>query len=652
MSIQLLSVHLYNRHGDIRNIKFNPGKLNIITGRSRTGKSAIIDIVDYCLGSSHFRIPEGVIKETVSWYALLLQIQQGTQVFIAKPAPEQNAFSQSGAYYEIGSVISPPDYDKLKINSNDDEIIASLSRLIGITPNTTAPDIHETRVPLEATIRHTTFYLYQDQSLIANRDILFHRQTDEFIPQTIRSTLPFFLGVAKEDRMRLENELRLARRTLRLAEKDLSEAESIISDRFRRGSSLIEEAQQVGLLETDLSFQNVDEMLELLKTSIKWRPTIPVIEVERAPTLRAEIGEIRNALRQKMAEIQSAEAYLHLSQGYSSEVDEQLMRLHSIDIFNGDDDQQQVCPICNSNLSSPLPSVEEIRQSIERLQADLSTVQNEKPRLQEYIDKLLSERDDIRRQISEKEFALEAVVSEQAASEEIRDSNSRVARIVGRISLYLDSIESIDTSTKLRNAVDNAEKNIERLQTILTAMNSESEDKYTSVFNRIGIQMTNFAKALQVEHSEWPFRLDMRHLTVTIDRPDRPITMPRLGGGENFLGYHLSTLLALHKLFVEDKRPVPRFLILDQPSQVYFVSPVRYDTLDGSTADTIRADADLDAVRRMFSLLYEFCSTLSPNFQIIVLEHANLPDPQFQDSVIEKPWSDDIALVPPEWIKS
>lgn len=37
------------------------------------------------------------------------------------------------------------------------------------------------------------------------------------------------------------------------------------------------------------------------------------------------------------------------------------------------------------------------------------------------------------------------------------------------------------------------------------------------------------------------------------------------------MGYHIATLLALHEYFVDLKwNPVPQFLIIDQPSQVYF----------------------------------------------------------------------------------
>jgi len=43
-----------------------------------------------------------------------------------------------------------------------------------------------------------------------------------------------------------------------------------------------------------------------------------------------------------------------------------------------------------------------------------------------------------------------------------------------------------------------------------------------------------------------------------------------MGSAANWIGYHLIAHLGLHKHFVERDRPVPRFLILDQPTQAYF----------------------------------------------------------------------------------
>ena len=46
--------------------------------------------------------------------------------------------------------------------------------------------------------------------------------------------------------------------------------------------------------------------------------------------------------------------------------------------------------------------------------------------------------------------------------------------------------------------------------------------------------------------------------------------MGRIGSAGNWLACHLLAHLSLHDFFVAASRPVPRFLILDQPIQVYY----------------------------------------------------------------------------------
>ena len=50
MSLQIAKLILYGTKGQVRELVFRIGALNILTGASKTGKSAIIDIIDYCTG--------------------------------------------------------------------------------------------------------------------------------------------------------------------------------------------------------------------------------------------------------------------------------------------------------------------------------------------------------------------------------------------------------------------------------------------------------------------------------------------------------------------------------------------------------------------------------------------------------------------------
>lgn len=52
MSMQILSIVLYSHDGRRRIVKLSPGVVNIITGASKTGKSALIDVVDARLSST------------------------------------------------------------------------------------------------------------------------------------------------------------------------------------------------------------------------------------------------------------------------------------------------------------------------------------------------------------------------------------------------------------------------------------------------------------------------------------------------------------------------------------------------------------------------------------------------------------------------
>ena len=137
---------------------------------------------------------------------------------------------------------------------------------------------------------------------------------------------------------------------------------------------------------------------------------------------------------------------------------------------------------------------------------------------------------------------------------------------------------------------------------------------------------------------------------MIVDRPERPVPMERTGGAENHLAHHLAMLLALHQFALINKRPIPHFLIIDQPSQVYFPSSRSYKSVDGSILKTEeQQDADLTAVRRLFQLLLDFTKKDAPGFQIIVTEHANLREGWFQDALVEEPWTKPPALVPEDW---
>jgi DNA repair ATPase RecN len=52
--MRIKSIHIYSDDGRRRDVVLHNG-LNVITGRSSTGKSALSDIIEFCMGRSTFR---------------------------------------------------------------------------------------------------------------------------------------------------------------------------------------------------------------------------------------------------------------------------------------------------------------------------------------------------------------------------------------------------------------------------------------------------------------------------------------------------------------------------------------------------------------------------------------------------------------------
>ncbi|MDX4950548.1 hypothetical protein [Proteus mirabilis] len=80
-------------HIDQGLIFFEKNKVNIIHGISGTGKSSVISIIDYCLGSSKCAIPVGIIRESVAWFGIKVNIK-GHKRLIACRTPDNKSVSK------------------------------------------------------------------------------------------------------------------------------------------------------------------------------------------------------------------------------------------------------------------------------------------------------------------------------------------------------------------------------------------------------------------------------------------------------------------------------------------------------------------------------------------------------------------------------
>lgn len=645
--MQIKNIILYKNADKVRILPFKLGKVNIITGESKSGKTAIIDIIDYCLGSKDCKIAEGVIRENVYWFGLTVTFHEKDEFFIARMNPTiRNVGSISELYIAKGPFNGEaPHFDIIEPNSNLDGLKEFLSRKIDIAENLQVSE-NNTREPLEVNFKHSRFFCYQPQTLIAQRDYLFFNQTEPFVPQAIKDSLPYFLGAIREDSLKIEQEIASKKRDLNRLLREKNEADKIHADGVSKAFTLIDEAKQFGILESELIINEIKEALVALNSIKDWENNMKIVETKGENSALKELIEKRNISKNELDKLEdtisATQSFVNTNFSYSEEVQQQKIRLEHIGLFTeSDHNGYNSCPLCNNHIETEIPSIAAINNSLRQLNQSLEETVREKPRLNKYIEGLGLQREALKDELTKIENSINALYHEQAEARSIRDLNLRRGKVIGRISLFLESIDFQEDKT-IDNKIEFLRSEIEGL---LSQIDKEcKEEKLASIINKINLQMSTWVKDLDVEYEDSPIRFDLSKLTLIADTPTVSIPLYRMGSGANWVNYHLLIHFALHKHFVQAKRPVPRFLVIDQPSQVYF--PPEKDI---NNSGIITVSADEIAVKKMFEFMINITENLAGNFQVIVTDHAYIKEGKFKDSVCEI-WRDGKKLIPQNWI--
>lgn len=639
--MQIRELVLYGYNGKVRHLPFALGQVNIITGRSKSGKSVVGDIIDYCLGGDSCNIADGVVRDNVAWYGLLLQFEH-ERVFVARKNPDKGQQTTGVCYIDIGEKIEAPDNCDFSSNTNVSGIEESLTRRIGISENLNTPPEGQSRLPLAANIRHALYYCFQGQDEIAAKNFLFHHQSDDFITQAIKDTIPYFLGAISEEALTLENERSILKRKLTLEKRKLEENRYLMGGGSERAISLIGEARQAGLIDasTQIDYQNYREMYSVLQTAMNWSPSMIGSNsgMDRLTFLQSKLQEIRDEFDEIGISLDNARKFVGETAGYSGEAQHQKMRLESIGLFEQLTFNPEKCPLCSGTLEQPLPSVEMIKASIVNLDKSIANVTREQPKLRAFISDLEREREKKQEEIKALEAEIDGLYQQESERARLRDINARRGKVVGRISLWVESVENDTELEKQEQVVKRIEGRIKEIDDILDR--DSVEERKQSALSRIQEDMTKWAKALQLEHSDNPYRLDLNKVTVVVDKPERPVPLKQLGSGSNWVGVHLIAYFALQRFFVNANRPVPRFLFLDQPSQVYFPSELDEKQIDWNE------------VNIMYQFIIDRTIELNGKLQVIVVDHADLKEDSFRQFICENWWPIDKNLVPSDWYEN
>ena len=652
MKFAINSIILWPRKQEYspRILSFKSGVVNIITGASRTGKSAIIPIIDYCLGSDKCTIPVDVIRNACSWFGVLFDMK-GEQILLCRREPGDKA-STGDMFILRGKEITVPEY--IEKNANVESIKDMLNELFAMS----FLDLDSNASAFHPSYRDFMAFLFQPQNIVANADVLFYKADTMEHRKKLIDVFPYALGAVTPEILAKRKEIERLLKMSERFQRDLDQIKTVAEGWKQEVAGWLTQAYEYGL--TNYIANDADEFarqVDELRAISQKRITDASVAPEHVTDLSKDIAALRQEEQQISSELFSARKrhtdmpQLMQSMGkYDKSLQIQLDRLDISTWIRSNMTERNILPIFQPSHENVIEDVNALctaLEQIERSTTEMAVVpaafEREIQIVQVQIQELADKLEAVQKRIRVESQAL-AVQREESYTLE------SISRFLGRIDVAISTYERIGTDSELEAKLDEVTTRIEQLKKEVNE--SEIRRKLDYALSYLKTEMGKILAQLDVEHPEDPVEFVIKDLTVRVkSQTGRDDYLWEIGSASNWLSYHIALILALQRFFqTKSSVNVPNFIIFDQPSQVYFPR-----TRNSANETKLQLnDDDKIAVRKIFESLSSFVKSAGFDIQIIVTEHAdddiwgNIPDSCIH--LVEK-WRNNVKLVPIEWLE-
>lgn len=631
-------IGLIDKRQKLHFVEFNTG-VNVITGKSSTGKSAMIEIFDYCFGNSDYTVPEGVITDNADLYFIVLSVRDYFLV-LGRTPKNKKAFLK----YES----SVPRLDEINTDYFDDlyflpmaDFRVALGRYFGIDIDDTDLDLSDrnfrknnAKAP-RPSVRNFTSYLLQHQNLIANKHSLFYRFDEKEKREQTIDQFKIFSGfvsqdyfIKKQQLSELNRELKALENRKQAIEEIGKEKESKISEYLREyhiltGNKLVEENAE-SILSDPSNMLNKIQAKKVITDYDSSELQIELDDIEKRQALKlAQKREKEFKLREIDTNIQYAERHKENISAVST-IDEAQIHISE-------------CPFCKQKNESLFDEANKLEEAINWLNNELIKT----PLL---LDSFVIEKNKIEVEINYIDGDLRNITAElrklRKSVEDLKQNRS-IEEQSQKVKLRIENIledKLSDHENNYEHLIDEKRKKIDEIETDIKE-NYNPEAKLNAAEKYINKAMNEIGRNLDFEQSYRPinlkFSLSSFELWHQKDNNTK-VYLRSMGSGANWLYCHISLFTAIHKYFcsIGEQSLIPPILFLDQPSQVYFPASIdnnkeKFDAkeLKEKEGKIEKLDEDLSSVSNLFKQLVLFCKTTSKETgitpQIIITDHAD-----------------------------
>jgi len=643
MKTLIHEIGVIDKQGKKHPVKFKKG-LNVVTGKSSTGKSALIEIFDYCFGSAENTIPKGIITTSAAIYYVALSIDDQDIVIARDPDLNTKAFFRRTEVFNSDDIehkyfnanyFRPLDEFKkflrgffLDIDDVDESLAARANRRFNVKAATPS-------------IRSFSSFILQHQNLVANKHALFYRFDEkEKRDQAIDHT-KIFLGLVDQKYFHLSQEYERLTADVKRLERQ-KETNKRTSDNYRQnvGPILSQLYAMMGFKEEPLLLQTVLRNPQDAKDRLD-KIIVPEKINHNSDAVTQRYNQLKLERTQKTAELRKLQRQ---AASIDKHIQEEERFVDNVSKFSAPKHvhiSASVCPFCYTEKNTLRESAEKLQQAIIKVSGNLAQARPMKAKFQsslvevkrsiEIFDKDLTI---LSQQIAELEKTEKELAEQKSLYESILMQKAKLFAL-------LDTLNMADDA-ELEKQIEELKKQIKDINKVLKQYDVQKGLENAS--KKVSEYMAEIGSHFEFEASYQPINLhfsfetfDLYHLTPQEEK----IYLRSMGSGANWLYTHVTLFLALHKYFAElgEKCAIPSIIFFDQPTQVYFPNFNRDNSASFKDQKNQEAeqreksdvtqtvDEDIKAVENLFSQLSIYCNKMeqrngfSP--QIIVTDHAD-----------------------------
>lgn len=580
----ILKLVLWSRNGKQRTLEFQADKINVITGHSNTGKTAILDIIDYCFFASSKSISDSVINENVAWYGVVFEINDKTYTLARKHYT--NIVSDEYYFSSVGEVPQ----NKPIANNIEKALKAIIETEFSINSNITlAYGGKQLKQGSKISLRYFLMFNTISQDIITeSRDIYFDKQNNSRYSEALPRIFDIATGIESIENILLKEKKEKLQKEITAIERKISSYKQRQDNSSEEIRGIILRARGMALISSNEDTEAIRELEGIIKIETA---------INNVDTTKRELLE-----KEKNLTLRRIQNLKTLKNQYNTHK-KNLSTIH---------DSLKPIDYLKSKVEVRTVYFSEIMLSLE---SELNQLKKANQKVTPVDKQVIDQIANLKLQLKSLEFELETLPKEVR----ITDTDVEKLIFIGRATEILRLYSGEDRVPEdLQVKIDKIQEEIDEIYLV------DTEEKKSLTLGLIEEVIRGYLEkygAVLGNYSSYQPTFDYKNKLLQLRKPNSTDIEPSVGSSSNHMFLHLFFSLAMHEVIFLNKAPyVPPFLVIDQPSRPYFES----DNSDKRKTDSL--DSDDSKIRQAFKLLNNYIHNRikeNGHFQMIIFEHVS-----------------------------